>query len=175
MLSLRCKWVATQTQGRHTMANGNGNANVNATTTESTTLVYRRQHPGGGALGRCSYGIAGCKGIVVVDMALFAPALLAANNGLPPATLTLVGVAMAVPTVRTAAGVTSAVVAAANTVAGAVAAAPAIAVPTQVAQVAAAAGAAVVAAAATNTPAHAAAARGATQAAQGNGQARRRA
>lgn len=46
------------------------------------TLVYRRQHPGGGSLGRCSYGIAGVSGIVVFDMSLFA-------NGVAPPTVTM--------------------------------------------------------------------------------------
>jgi hypothetical protein len=140
--------------------NGNGNGNTQATTVATATLVYRRQHPGGGALGRCSYGVPGVAGIVVFDMGLFAPALLAANGGLPPATITI-NVAMATPQARTGAGVTSAVVAQANTQAATVAAAPAIANPAQVAQVAQAAGAAVVAAAATATPAAAAAAKGA--------------
>lgn len=78
-----------------------------------TTLHYRRQHPGGGALGRCSYGIVGCKGYIVIDMGLFAPEALDAN-GLPPATITLADVAMSGPTMRNVAGVTSAVVATAN-------------------------------------------------------------
>lgn len=142
--------------------NGNGN-NGNAQATATATLHYRRQHPGGGALGRCSYGLPGVAGIVVFDMGLFAPTLLAANGGLPPATITI-NVAMATPQARTANNVTSAVVAQANTAAAAAAAAPAIAAPAQVAQVAQVAGSAVVAAAATATPAAAAAAKGAVQA-----------
>jgi hypothetical protein len=72
-----------------------------------TVLVYRRQHPGGGPLGRCSYGIPGVPGIAVFDMGMFA-------NGTAPASIT-VNLAMAVPSPRKVAGVTSAVVASANT------------------------------------------------------------
>jgi hypothetical protein len=106
------------------------------------TITYRRQHPGGGALGRCSYGIAGCKGIVVWDMGLFAPV-----NGTvtAPATLTIVGATLAQPVVNTGATVTSAVVAQANTnVANNTG--NGIAQPAQVAQVASAKAAEVVAA-----------------------------
>lgn len=70
----------------------------------NSTLTYRRAHPGGGTLGRCSYGIPGVAGIVVFDVALFLP-------GAPPAMLTLAGVTLAAPTARKVAGVTSAVVA----------------------------------------------------------------
>ena len=35
------------------------------------TVTYRRDHPGGGALGRCSYGIPGVSGIIVFDKSLF--------------------------------------------------------------------------------------------------------
>lgn len=45
-------------------------------------IVYRRDHPGGGALGRCSYGIPGNPGIVVFDKSLF-------PDGNPPASITL--------------------------------------------------------------------------------------
>lgn len=44
-------------------------------------LEYRRDHPGGGALGRCSYGIAGVSGIVVFDKSLFV-------GGVAPASIT---------------------------------------------------------------------------------------
>lgn len=70
------------------------------------TLTYRRNHPGGGPLGRCSYGLAGVPGIVVFDLGLF-------PGGVAPATITL-DVALAMPTARKVAGVTSAVVATAN-------------------------------------------------------------
>jgi hypothetical protein len=53
------------------------------------TLTYRRDHPGGGALGRCSYGIAGVNGIVVFDYTLFA-------DGKAPATI-MVDVPLAQP------------------------------------------------------------------------------
>lgn len=46
------------------------------------TIVYRRDHPGGGALGRCSYGINGVPGIVVFDKSLF-------PDGVPPASIDL--------------------------------------------------------------------------------------
>lgn len=46
------------------------------------TLTYRRRHPGGGVLGRCSYGIAGVSGIVVFDVGMFA-------NAEPPTTITV--------------------------------------------------------------------------------------
>lgn len=94
----------------------------------SYTLHYRRQHPGGGALGRCSYGVPGVAGIVVFDMALFAGAVA-------PATITL-NVALAAPTARKVAGVTSAVVAAGNAAVAAAAGTP-IATPATVAAVAA--------------------------------------
>jgi hypothetical protein len=120
-------------------------ANVAGTaTTGNSTLYYRRAHPGGGVLGRCSYGIPGVAGIVVFDVALFLP-------GQPPATLTLQGVTLATPTARNVAGVTSAVVAAGN---GRVAAATGtpIATPRKVAKVAAPAAVAALAATA-GTPA----------------------
>lgn len=72
-----------------------------------TVLQFRRMHPGGGVLGRCSYGIPGVPGIVVFDVALF-------SDGKPPATITI-PFAMAQPTARKVAAVTSAVVAGANT------------------------------------------------------------
>lgn len=37
----------------------------------NSTLTFRRNHPGGGPLGRVSYGIAGVAGIVVFDLNLF--------------------------------------------------------------------------------------------------------
>lgn len=98
----------------------------------NSTLTYRRAHPGGGTLGRCSYGIPGVAGIVVFDVALFLP-------GTPPATLTLQGVTLAAPTARNVAGVTSAVVAAANGKVAAVAGRP-ILQPRKVAAVAQAVG-----------------------------------
>lgn len=101
------------------------------------TLTYRRQHPGGGVLGRCSYGVAGVPGIVVFDMGLFA-------GGVAPATITL-SCALAAPTPRGVAGVTSAVVAAGNA-AVAAAAGTAIATPATVATVAAPAAVAALAA-----------------------------
>lgn len=69
-------------------------------------LTFRRNHPGGGPLGRCSYGVAGVPGIVVFDLGLF-------PGGIAPATITL-NVELAMPTARKVAGVTSAVVATAN-------------------------------------------------------------
>lgn len=101
----------------------------------AATLHFRRMHPGGGSLGRCSYGVPGVPGIVVFDLGLFA-------NGVPPATITI-NVALAAPQARKVAGVTSAVVAAAN-VGVAQAAGTAIAEPAQVAQVAATVGKAAV-------------------------------
>lgn len=53
------------------------------------TLNYRRQHPGGGSLGRASYGMAGVPGILVVDVAMFDAGTLQGNGGKPPATLTV--------------------------------------------------------------------------------------
>lgn len=100
------------------------------------TLTFRRNHPGGGPLGRCSYGVAGVPGIVVFDLGLF-------PGGIAPATITL-DVVLAEPAVRKAAGVTSAVVAAANVAATQAAEAPAIAVPAEVAAVAAQVGEVVV-------------------------------
>lgn len=111
-----------------------------------SVLHYRRAHPGGGPLGRCSYGVPGVAGIVVFDVALFLP-------GAPPATLTLAGVTLATPTPRNVAGVTSAVVAGANG-AAAVAAGTPIATPAAVAAVAGAVGAAVVGAALAGTTAN---------------------
>jgi len=95
------------------------------------TLHYRRQHPGGGPLGRCSYGVPGVPGIVVFDMGLFA-------GGVAPATIT-VNVALAAPQARKVAGVTSAVLAAGNATVAAATGTP-IATPAKVAQVAAPAG-----------------------------------
>jgi hypothetical protein len=46
------------------------------------TITFRRTHPGGGPLARCSYGIAGVSGIVVFDRALFV-------DGVMPETITL--------------------------------------------------------------------------------------
>lgn len=89
------------------------------------TLSFRRNHPGGGPLGRCSYGLAGVPGIVVFDLGLF-------PGGVAPATITL-DVELAQPVPRKVAGVTSAVVAAGNVAATVAAAAPAIATPAQVA------------------------------------------
>lgn len=60
-----------------------------AQATANFTLNYRRQHPGGGALGRCSYGVPGVSGIVVFDMSLF-------QGGVAPATIT-VDVPLALP------------------------------------------------------------------------------
>lgn len=102
-----------------------------ATKTATVTtgiLHYRRSHPGGGPLGRCSYGVPGVPGIVVFDVALFLP-------GAPPATLTL-DVALATPQPRNVAGVTSAVVAAGNA-AVAASTGKAIATPAKVATIAA--------------------------------------
>ncbi len=92
------------------------------------TITFRRNHPGGGPLGRVSYGVAGVPGIVVFDLGLFV-------GGVAPATITL-DCELAAPVVRKAAGVTSAVVAQAN-VEQAQAVGTAIAEPAQVAQVAA--------------------------------------
>lgn len=108
------------------MANGNGNPVVAAV--QTATLTFRRLHPGGGALGRCSYGVAGVPGIVVFDMGLFA-------GGVAPATITL-NVALAAPVARKVAGVTSAVVQATNVAVAQATAAP-VAQPAQVAAVAA--------------------------------------
>ena len=47
----------------------------------TSTLHFRRNHPGGGPKGRCSYGVTGLSGLVVFDMALF--------PGKAPATITL--------------------------------------------------------------------------------------
>jgi hypothetical protein len=44
-------------------------------------ITFRRSHPGGGPLGRVSYGIAGVPGIVVIDRGMFV--------GEPPATIEL--------------------------------------------------------------------------------------
>lgn len=97
-------------------------------TTTTTTLHFRRNHPGGGVLGRCSYGIAGVPGIVVFDVGMFA-------GGVPPATIEL-PFAMAVPSPRVAvAKVTSAVVAA-GVAAVAQSTGTAIATPVEVAQAA---------------------------------------
>lgn len=106
----------------------------------TTTLFFRRMHPGGGPLGRCSYGIPGVPGIVVFDVGMFL-------GGICPATIVL-PLAMAAPAARKVAAVTSAVVAAANTTV-AVESGTAIATPPAVAAVVAE-GAAVVVAAASN-------------------------
>jgi len=45
-------------------------------------ITFRRNHPGGGPLGRCSYGIAGVPGIVVIDLGLF-------PGGIAPVAITL--------------------------------------------------------------------------------------
>lgn len=96
-----------------------------ATASTVTVLHYRRAHPGGGTLGRCSYGIPGVPGIVVFDVGMFV-------GGIAPATITL-PFAMAVPSPRAAvAKVTSAVVAA-GTQAVAVATGTPVATPAQVA------------------------------------------
>lgn len=73
----------------------------------ANTLTFRRNHPGGGPLGRCSYGVAGVPGIVVFDLGLF-------PGGVAPATITL-DCELAQPQARKVAAVTSAVVAGANT------------------------------------------------------------
>lgn len=87
-------------------------------------LHFRRNHPGGGPLGRCSYGLPGVPGIVVFDLGLF-------PGGMAPKTITL-DCALAEPVARKVAGVTSAVVAEAN-VAVAQTTGTAIAEPAQVA------------------------------------------
>lgn len=116
----------------HTTATATAQATQPAPTTAqampATTLHYRRNHPGGGVLGRCSYGVPGLPGIVVFDLALFA-------SGLPPATLVVQGMQAAQPTARRAAGVTSAVVAQAATTVAQVTATP-LASPATVASVA---------------------------------------
>lgn len=106
-------------------------------TTANNVLHYRRAHPGGGVLGRCSYGVPGVPGIVVFDVALFLP-------GAPPATLTL-SCPLAAPVARNVAGVTSAVVAAGAATVATKAGKP-VATPATVAQAARKAVAAVVAA-----------------------------
>lgn len=106
-------------------------SNINSNGAASTTLFFRRNHPGGGVLGRCSYGLPGVAGIVVFDLGMF-------EGGIAPATIVL-PFAMAAPTARKAAAVTSAVVAAGNVAATVAAAAPAIAAPATVAAAAAAA------------------------------------
>src|SRR5262245_7572470 len=98
-------------------ANGNNGNGNNATAAPVYTVQgYRRAHPGGGALGRVSFGIPGVPGITVVDRGMFA-------GGVPPQGIVfctvgeggvLVPVAMATPTPRAVAGTTSAVVATAN-------------------------------------------------------------
>lgn len=104
-----------------------GNIENGATQAQaSTTLHFRRMHPGGGPLGRCSYGIPGVPGIVVFDVGLFA-------NGVPPQTIEL-PFEMAKPQARKVAGVTSAVVAQANNTV-AVETGTAIAEPAKVAEV----------------------------------------
>ena len=113
---------------------------VTVATPVTTTLHYRRAHPGGGPLGRCSYGIPGVPGIVVFDLGMFV-------GGIAPATITL-PFAMAAPAPRKVAGVTSAVVAAGNA-AVAVSTGTAIATPAIVATVAAPAAVAALATAAT--------------------------
>ena len=105
-------------------------------TVVTAVLHYRRAHPGGGPLGRCSYGVPGVPGIVVFDMGLFA-------GGVAPATITI-DVALAEPKARAVAGVTSAVLAGGNH-AVAVATGTPIAQPGTVATVAAPAGVAALA------------------------------
>lgn len=105
----------------------------------ANTLTFRRFHPGGGPLGRCSYGLPGVAGIVVFDVGLF-------PGGEVPSTIT-VDCTLAEPVVRpTVARVTSAVVAKAN-VQQAQVSDTAIAAPAEVAQVAKVAASHVVAAA----------------------------
>jgi hypothetical protein len=99
------------------------------------TITFRRNHPGGGPLGRCSYGIAGVPGIVVFDLGLF-------PGGIAPATIEL-NVELSTPVARKVAGVTSAVVASANLEAAQVSG-TAIATPVEVAAVATQAAAVVV-------------------------------
>lgn len=106
--------------------------------TKSVTLSFRRNHPGGGPLGRCSYGVAGVPGIVVFDLGLF-------PGGVAPATITL-DCELAQPSARKVAGVTSAVVAGANLEAAKATQQP-IAAPAEVAAVAAVVSSEVVAAA----------------------------
>jgi len=113
-----------------------GPASTVPTSTANCTLQYRRQQPGGGPLGRCSYGVPGVPGIVVFDCGLFV-------GGIPPATIVL-NVALAQPVARKVAGVTSAVVASANSAAAQVSG-TAIAAPAQVASVASKVGANIVA------------------------------
>lgn len=120
------------------------NTTATPATPVSTTLHYRRAHPGGGPLGRCSYGIPGVPGIVVFDLGMFV-------GGVAPATI-VVPFAMATPAARKVAGVTSAVVAAGNA-AVAVATGTPIATPATVATVAAPAAVAALATAATPAPA----------------------
>lgn len=121
-------------------------ANPTVKVTTVQTLTFRRNHPGGGPLGRCSYGVAGVPGIVVFDLGLF-------PGGIAPATITL-DVPLATPVARKVAGVTSAVVAGANVAATLAASAPAIAGPAAVAAVAATVGAAVVSKARKGSKAH---------------------
>jgi len=114
-----------------------------------TVLHYRRAHPGGGPLGRCSDGIPGVHGIVVFDLGMFV-------GGVAPATITL-PFAMATPAPRQAvARVTSAVVAA-GTQAVAQATGTPVATPATVATAAPAIVAALPAATALTTPAQVAA------------------
>lgn len=103
-------------------------ANVNAPAA-TTVLTFRRNHPGGGPLGRCSYGKAGVPGIVVFDLGMF-------PGGIAPQTITI-DCAMVEPQARKVAGVTSAVVAAANVAATVAAGTAAIATPPVVAATAA--------------------------------------
>ena len=90
------------------------------------SITFRRLHPGGGPLGRCSYGVAGVAGIVVFDMGLF-------PGGIAPASITL-NCELAEPKPRQVAAVTSAVVAATNAAVAAVTSSP-IAQPKEVAAV----------------------------------------
>jgi len=90
------------------------------------TITFRRLHPGGGPLGRCSYGVAGVSGIVVFDMGLF-------PGGIAPTTITL-SCELSQPVACTVAAVTSAVVAKANVDVAKATSAP-IASPAKVASV----------------------------------------
>jgi len=62
------------------MSNSKTVATPVAAVPANTVLGYRKSHPGGLHLGRCSYGAAGVKGIVVFDVTLFLPSA-------PPATI----------------------------------------------------------------------------------------
>jgi hypothetical protein len=118
----------------YSMANNNNGNNGNGNNNTVGTITYRRAHPGGGPLGRCSYGVAGVPGIVVFDVGLFLP-------NTPPASIVLahynaqgqlVPLPLAVPQPRKVAAVTSAVVAQATQAVAQATGAP-IAAPAQVA------------------------------------------